>query len=121
VAEVDLGLAVDAAVFKAAVVDALLVAGALKGLVGFQLPLSAHVEEGLLAVEGEALGHAACFGVFGAGACEVVLWRSLRRVSCTLVEDNMGVRVVVVVSAVDGEGVGELCLVTAGQLLGGEL
>jgi hypothetical protein len=77
VAEVDLGLAVDAAVFKAAVVDALLVAGALKGVVGLELPLGADVEESLLAVEGEALWYAASFGVLGAGACEVVLWRFL--------------------------------------------
>lgn len=120
-AEVDLRLAVNAAVFKAAVIDALLVAGALKGVVGFELPLGAHVEEGLLAVEGEALGHAASFGVLGAGACEVVLCRSLRRVCGAFVEDDMSVGVVVVVSAVDGEGVGELCLVAAGQLLGWEL
>lgn len=77
VAEVDLRFAVDAAVFKAAVVDALLVAGAFKGVVGLELPLGADVEQGLLAVEGEALWHAASFGVLGAGACEVVLCRSL--------------------------------------------
>jgi len=73
VSEVDLRFAVDAPVFEAAVVDALLVAGALQRMVDLQLPLGADVEQGLLAVEGEALGNTADVGVFGVSASEVVL------------------------------------------------
>lgn len=63
--------------------------------------------------------NAAKLGLLGCGASEVVLKGSLGVVEGALMEDDVSVWVALVVSLVDGHGVGELSVVNASVVLGG--